>query len=128
MAARVLGNWSRRAWQNPQRLDIPMVHRMCWYAAALGCDPAESMWPLSTVTIAKRTRHNYATLSGLVVREQALALYRAGAVWLVPCWPNAILYSQRPAKVKFTAEALQHPDVVEIMWSDGINGPWGLST
>ena len=95
-------------------------------SAALAC------LSIRTLPCAKRTAGylaagNLAVINGLVVRKQALALYRAGAVWFKPPWHNGTI-SLRPPSVRLTEEALQHPDVVEIIWGDGAQGPWGLDS
>ena len=93
----------RRPWANPQRLDLPFMHLLC--RDSIGVVGL----PHADCTYWRKTK-----LPRRVMREQALALYRAGALWLCP------VTQYNCARVVMTPEALQHPDIQEMAWLYGV--------
>ena len=94
----------RRPWANPTHLDLPIVRRcLHWGVLALPCVRDARIH--NTLTV----RHT----TPKATREQAVALYRAGALWLCPCTDTGL------AGVALTPEAERHPDVIEMLWSKG---------
>ena len=93
----------RRPWANPQRLDLPVLQYLLFWPKEQTLDPRIE-------------------IPSNVVREQVVALYRAGAAWLYPAGavrsPNIVNRTYRGSTyMQLTPEALEHHDVVEAMWA-----------
>lgn len=108
----------RKPWTNPGRLDLPVVMRLVGWQIARPDRPYMSYPSLDMA--AQGYLWGGANILAHCCREQVIALYRVGAVWLKPkrCINVTEGHYSAPA-AKLTAEALEHPDVTEAMWRAG---------
>ena len=109
----------RKPWASPKHLDVPLVRKMVRLAHQRNVetrDPHPLMKCLPPIGFGLRNpEYGARGLTAKIAREQAVALYRAGAVWLNP-HSNA---QHCGYWVCLTPEAATHPDVVEMLWAHG---------
>lgn len=104
---------SRRPWTNPERLDLPIVR--WWASVALYVEHVVFFDSPSKGSPRMALMRGYSGYMG-AVRSQVVALYRAGAVWLTPSSRHT------QGHIRFTEEALAHPDLTELLWKRGKGG------
>lgn len=106
--------YKRRPWRNPPHLASRFILELVWYHTDRNGDELEPWAPYWGAQAVRRAHDKHAGAE----RVEVLLLYRAGAIGIMQRErKEGQSHGQRRAML--TPEALRHPDVVELLWTNG---------